>query len=153
MSEWRYQSVSFGRRFSSLARACICRSGWSHRSAPSIPLSSLTGSRLFLRCNPRGLDRRSSLGSSEGIRRYPLAPLVVRSAVLELSEKRPERASFVILGRLQNMLRSRMLVNTALGRGERRALGSLLRAHYPAPAGAGATTARSGRASALLVTG
>jgi len=30
-----------------------------------------------------------------------------------------------------------MLVNTALGRGGRRALGSLWRAHYPARAGAG----------------
>ena len=108
----------------SLARACICRTGCPHQSAP---LSSSTGSRLFLHCNPRGLDRRSSLGSSESPtvnELLSLGPRVIRGVVLELSEKRLERASSVILGRLQNMLRSRLLVNTALGRGRRRALGS-----------------------------
>ena len=54
--------------FGSLAPVCVCRPGWSRQSAPSIPLSTLSGSRLFLRCDPRGLDRRSSLGSSEGTR-------------------------------------------------------------------------------------
>jgi len=35
---------------------CICRTSWPRQSALSTPLSSSTGSRLFLRYNPTGLD-------------------------------------------------------------------------------------------------
>jgi len=52
----------------SLARVCICPTGWPHQSALSIPLSSSTWSRLLLHYNPRGLGRHTSLGSSKGTR-------------------------------------------------------------------------------------
>jgi len=52
----------------SLARICICRTGWLRQSAPLTPSAFLIGKQLFLHCSPKGLDRRPSLGSSGGTR-------------------------------------------------------------------------------------